>query len=76
MCRLIRAARSRPQVKGYSFEVLLPGGLGVAGAILSDQLKSLDWRARKARRIGKLPADVLQETMGKTLALVDADWAR
>jgi len=59
------------QVKGYPFEVLLPQGLGVEGAILSDQIKSLDWRMRKARRIGNLPADVLQETVGKILALVD-----
>jgi mRNA interferase MazF len=59
------------QVKGYPFEVLLPQGLGVEGAILSDQVKSLDWRVRKARRISRLPADVLQETIGKILALVD-----
>ena len=64
------------QVKGYPFEVLLPQGLGVEGAILSDQIKSLDWRARKARRIGNLPGDVLQETVGKILALVDPDGAR
>ncbi len=64
------------QVKGYPFEVLLPQGLGVEGAILSDQIKSLDWRQRKARRIGTLPADVLQETVGKILALIDPDGAR
>ena len=64
------------QVKGYPFEVLLPEGLGVEGAILSDHIKSLDWRARKARRIVKLPADVLQEAIGKILALVDPDGAR
>ena len=59
------------QVKGYPFEVLLPQGLGVEGAILSDQIKNLDWRARRAKRIGNVPADVLQETVGKILALVD-----
>ncbi len=64
------------QVKGYPFEVILPRGLGVEGAILSDQIKSLDWRGRRARRIGRLPADVLQETIGKILALVDPDGAR
>ena len=64
------------QVKGYPFEVLLPQGLGVEGAILSDQIKSLDWRVRKAKRIGSLPADVLQETVGKILALVDPNGAR
>lgn len=64
------------QIKGYPFEVLLPKGLGLEGAILSDQVKSLDWRVRKARRIGSLPAEVLQETVGKILALVDRDGAR
>ena len=59
------------QVKGYPFEVLLPQGLRLEGAILSDQIKSLDWRVRKAKRIGTVPADVLQETIGKILALVD-----
>ena len=36
------------KVKGYPFEILLPAGLKVAGVVLSDQMKSLDWRARKA----------------------------
>jgi len=64
------------QVKGYPFEVLLPQGLGVEGAILSDQIKSLDWRVRKAKRIGNLPADVLDETVGKILALVHPEGPR
>jgi mRNA interferase MazF len=53
--------------------VVLPPGAAVEGAILSDQIKSLDWRVRKARRIGHVSADVLQETVGKILALVDPD---
>ena len=53
------------QVKGYPFEVLLPAGLDVEGAVLSDQMKNLDWRVRKARRIGSVPAEVLEETVGK-----------
>ena len=64
------------QVKGYPFEVPIPAGLGVEGAVLSDQIKSLDWRVRKARRISRVPAGVLQETVGKILALVDPDGAR
>lgn len=63
-------------VKGYPFEVRLPQGLGVEGAILSDQIKSLDWRVRRAKRIGGVPAEVLQETVGKILALVDPDSGR
>ncbi|MBI2316224.1 MAG: endoribonuclease MazF [Betaproteobacteria bacterium] len=59
------------EVKGYPFEVLLPKGLAVEGAVLSDQLKSLDWRARKAKRIGRLPGDALDEAVGKMLTLID-----
>ncbi len=64
------------QVKGYPFEVLLPKGLGVEGAILSDQVKNLDWQVRKAKPIGRVPSDVLLETVGKILALVDPEEAR
>jgi len=61
------------QVKGYPFEVALPSGLEVEGVILSDQLRSLDWRARKARRITRVPNEVLDEAVGKLLALVDPE---
>ena len=64
------------QVKGYPFEMLLPDGLGIGGVVLSDQLKSLDWRVRKARRIAKVPEDVLQDTLAKILAIIDPDAAR
>ena len=53
------------QVKGYPFEVLLPAGLPVAGAILSDQVKSLDWCARNAELICTLPDEVMSEALEK-----------
>ncbi|MGH2454005.1 MAG: hypothetical protein ACRDF5_09620 [bacterium] len=56
--------------------MLLPEGLGVEGAVLSDQIKSLDWRVRQARRMGSVPTAILQETVGKILALVDSTAAR
>jgi mRNA interferase MazF len=59
------------QVKGYPFEVLIPAGLPATGAILSDQVKSLDWRVRKAERLCTVPSDVLDETIARILALVD-----
>jgi mRNA interferase MazF len=43
------------QVKGYPFEVVIPAGHKVGGAVLADQTKSLDWRARKAEFICTLP---------------------
>ena len=53
------------QVKGYPFEVLLPMGLPVAGAILSDQVKSLDWRARNAELIFTVPEKTMSEVLQK-----------
>ena len=53
------------QIKGYPFEVLIPEGLPVAGAILSDQVKSLDWRARNAELICTLPGETVSEVLQK-----------
>jgi mRNA interferase MazF len=64
------------QVKGYPFEVALPPGLKAEGAILSDQVKSLDWRVRKAKRVCTVPDEVLDETIARILALVDPKEAR
>jgi len=41
-------------VKGYPFEVMIPSGLKVAGVVLSDQVKSLDWKIRNAEIFKKL----------------------
>ncbi len=56
--------------KGYPFEVVIPPGLPIAGVILADQIKSLDWRARKASYICSLPELALDELLGKAGALV------
>ena len=61
------------RVKGYPFEVELPEGIEVKGAILCDQIKSLDWRARHATRLGFVPAPVLHEVTARILALVDPE---
>ena len=53
------------QVKGYPFEVAIPDGLDVTGVILSDQVKSLDWRARQAEFIARLPDEVVAEVLAK-----------
>lgn len=61
------------QIKGYPFEVRLPDGLEIGGVILSDQLKSLDWRARKAKLIERAPAALLQQVTSRVLPLLDPD---
>ena len=58
------------QIKGYPFEVLIPAGLSVAGAILSDQVKSLDWRARNAELVCTLPTDTISEVLQKLVTLL------
>src|SRR5437588_10120158 len=47
------------QVKGYPFEVPLPAGLPIAGVVGADQVKSLDWRVRRAERVAALPTDTV-----------------
>lgn len=58
------------QIKGYPFEVTLPSGLPVSGVILADQVKSLDWHARKAEMICTLPSKVISEILQKLSLLL------
>jgi len=59
------------QIKGYPFEVILPKGLPVGGAVLADQVRSLDWHARRAARICELPSDTMDEVLGKLEPLLE-----
>ena len=58
------------QIKGYPFEVIIPDGLKVNGAILSDQVKSLDWKARDAEFVCKLPTATIDEVLQKLHTLL------
>lgn len=61
------------QVKGYPFEVVIRDNPRVTGAILSDQVKSLDWGARRARHKGKVSDAEMVETLAKIRALLNLD---
>ena len=61
------------QVKGYPFEVVIPDDCEVQGVVLSDQVKSLDWRIRDAEFFCRLPDEVLNEVLGKLLTLFSTD---
>ena len=61
------------RVKGYPFEVALPEGIGVVGVVLADRLKSLDWRARKAKLIKRASSDVLAMVTARILPLLVPD---
>jgi len=56
------------QIKGYPFEVVIAGT--PPSAVLADQVKSLDWRRRKARKKGVVSAEELAEVRGKIVALI------
>ncbi|MGH8588873.1 MAG: endoribonuclease MazF [Gammaproteobacteria bacterium] len=58
------------QVKGYPFEVAVEGNASVSGVILADQVKSLDWRARQAKRKGRVSPEVTERTLTRVRALL------
>jgi mRNA interferase MazF len=58
------------RIKGYPFEVILPSNLKATGAILVDQIKSLDWQTRSARYIGPSTEDVVEEIRARLRALL------
>jgi mRNA interferase MazF len=63
------------QRKGYPFEVPLPIGLKVQGVVLADQVKSLDWRFRRAERVDIVPHAVLDEAVAKIRVLLEPEEA-
>ena len=54
--------------RDYPFHVSIPEGQDVTGFVMVEHVKSIDFRSRKARRIGKAPAQVLEEA----LSILDA----
>lgn len=59
------------RVRGYPFEVALPDTLETEGVVLADQVRSLDWRKRRAQRIEPVPSAVVGEVVGKVQALLE-----
>ena len=59
------------QVKGYPFEVRIPDGVKASGAVLADQVKSMDWRARRASRLCTLPETTVRQVLNKVGTLLD-----
>ena len=58
------------QVKSYPFEVVIRDDLKISGVVLADQVKSLDWQARCAKKKGKVSQAVLDETLNKLKAVI------
>ncbi len=58
------------RAKGYPFEVSLPDDLAIRGVILTDQIRSLDWRARRAKFVARAPDAVVREVLARLEPLV------
>jgi mRNA interferase MazF len=58
------------QAKGYPFEVVVPSGHGASGVILADHLKSVDWKARRAEKLGHCPTEVMVEVRARLAPLL------
>jgi mRNA interferase MazF len=67
---LVVAVPVTNQVKGYPFEVRLPVEMKTTGVVLADQIKNLDWRARRAKYIESAPADVLKAIHERLILLL------
>jgi mRNA interferase MazF len=57
------------RVRGWPFEVILPAGAPIGGAVLVDQIRCIDWRARPTHPAGAAPPSVLEEVRAKLAAL-------
>lgn len=57
-------------MKPYSFKVPLPDGLPISGAVLVDQIKSVDQWARGFDRVGRVPESVMADVRGLLASLL------
>jgi mRNA interferase MazF len=58
-------------IKNYPFEVVLPEGMPVRGAVLPDQVKSLDWQAGKIEFVCELTDSLVREVIQKLGTLLE-----
>lgn len=70
MSRLAIACPITSQVKGYPFEVALPPGGKIVGAVLADHVKNLDWHVRQAVFEAQAPWDVLTDVRERLRVLL------
>ncbi len=53
------------QAKGYAFEVEIPKDLKVKGVVLSDHIKSADWKTRNIEFICRVPEEIVEDVIEK-----------
>jgi len=57
------------QIKGFPFEVAIKA-IDKPGVVLADQVKSFDWRARRAEKVNAAPEPIVKEVIAKVKALL------
>lgn len=57
------------KIKGYPFEVIINEN-GIQGAVLCDQIRSLDWKSRKAQFVTHISSLMLEEILAKFKVLL------
>lgn len=68
--RLCLACPVTSQDKLNRFQVQIPEGCGVAGWIISDQIKSVSWFDRGSQFRGRCPDTIMAETIARIRALL------
>ena len=56
--------------KGIPFEIVIPDGLPVSGVVLTQHMKSVDWRARNAQYICAAPVQLLDEVVARLVQIL------
>ena len=60
------------RIKGHPFEVEIPAGRKASGAVLSDQVQSMDWCTRKASFLCAMPEAAAREVPNNCATLLGA----
>ena len=56
--------------RDFPFHVAMPEGASVTGSVMVEQIKSVDWRARRVRLIERVPEETLREALGLLDAVI------
>jgi len=67
ICPITTTLRNNP------FEVRLPDTTGIHGVVLTNQVKSLDWRKRNSKFLEEMPDIVTEDVIAKVVAIIHGD---
>ncbi|WP_243147248.1 type II toxin-antitoxin system PemK/MazF family toxin [Scytonema sp. UIC 10036] len=70
MASMVLACPITTRIKGLSFEVVLTNGMKTIGVVLTDQIKSFDWKIRKILFVEKANLDLIEEVQAKIETLI------